>query len=86
MRGEDQNGKNTVLDTESYIDFVHFFLEDTKDPLICSRKRKVQKTAQDINPSGSSQLKEENQMLWVGRMNEIQARAREIVQTELIFV
>ena len=26
MRGADQNGKNTVLDTESYIDFVHFFL------------------------------------------------------------
>ena len=56
MRGEDQNGKNTVLDTESYIDFVHFFLADTKDPLICSRKRKVQKTAQDINPSGSSHV------------------------------
>lgn len=57
-----------------------------KNPLIFSRERKVQKTAQDINPSGSSQLKAENQMLWVGRMNEIQARAREIVQTELIFV
>lgn len=28
----------------------------------------------------------ENPMLWVGRMNEIQARAREIVQAELIFV
>ena len=26
MRGADQNGKNTVLDTESYIDFVHCFL------------------------------------------------------------
>jgi hypothetical protein len=24
MRGEDQNGENTVLDTESYIDFVHY--------------------------------------------------------------
>ena len=34
----------------------------------------------------TEQLKAENSMLWVGRMNEIQARAREIVQTELIFV
>lgn len=32
------------------------------------------------------QRKAENPMLWVGRMNEIQARAREIVQAELIFV
>lgn len=30
--------------------------------------------------------KAENQMLWIRKMNEIQARAREIVQTELIFV
>ena len=30
-------------------------------------------------------LKEENQMLWVGRMNNIQARAREIVYSEIIY-
>lgn len=34
----------------------------------------------------AEQLKAENPILWVGKMNEIQARAREIVQTELIFV
>ncbi len=33
----------------------------------------------------TEQLKAENPMLWVGRMNEMQARAREIVQAELIF-
>ncbi len=32
----------------------------------------------------SEQLKGENPMLWVGKMNEIQARAREIVNTEII--
>ncbi|MBQ8783569.1 MAG: TnpV protein, partial [Clostridia bacterium] len=30
-------------------------------------------------------LKEENQMEWIGRMQNIEARAREIVTTELIY-
>lgn len=34
----------------------------------------------------TEQLKAENMMLWVGRMNEIRARAREIIQTKLIFL
>lgn len=34
----------------------------------------------------AEQPKAENSILWVRKMNEIQARAREIVQTELIFV
>ena len=33
----------------------------------------------------TEQLKVESPMLWVGRMNEIQARAREIVYQELIY-
>ena len=33
----------------------------------------------------TEQLKVENPMLWVGRMNEIQARAREIVYTDIIY-
>ena len=33
----------------------------------------------------TEQLKAENFMLWVGRVNEIQARAREIVNTEIIY-
>lgn len=33
----------------------------------------------------TEQLKAENPMLWVGKMNEIQARARELVYSELIY-
>lgn len=33
----------------------------------------------------TEQLKAENLMLWIGRMNEIQARAREIINNILIF-
>ena len=33
----------------------------------------------------TERLKAENAMLWVGKMNEIQARAREIVNAELIY-
>ena len=33
----------------------------------------------------TEQLKAESPMLWVGKMNEIQARAREIVNAELIY-
>lgn len=33
----------------------------------------------------TEQLKAENPMLWIGRMNEIQARARETVYSELIY-
>ncbi len=34
----------------------------------------------------TEQLKSENQMEWVGRMNSIKSRAREIVNTEIIYV
>ena len=33
----------------------------------------------------TEQLKTEHPMLWVGRINEIQARAREIVNAEIIY-
>lgn len=33
----------------------------------------------------TEQLKAENPMLWIGKMNEIQARTREIVRSELIY-
>ena len=33
----------------------------------------------------TEQLKEENPMLWGGRMNEIQAREREIINAEIIY-
>jgi len=34
----------------------------------------------------TEKLKVENTLLWVGKMNEIQARAREIVNNELVLV
>lgn len=34
----------------------------------------------------TEQLKAQNQMLWVRRMNNIRARAEEIVREEIIFV
>jgi len=34
----------------------------------------------------TEQLKEENQMLWIQRMNNIRNRAEEIVKSEVIFV
>ena len=34
----------------------------------------------------TEELKEENQMEWVCRMNNIEARAREVVNNELIFI
>ncbi|MBQ8503692.1 MAG: TnpV protein [Clostridia bacterium] len=34
----------------------------------------------------SEQLKEENQILWIERMNDIQSRATEIVNAELIYI
>ncbi len=33
----------------------------------------------------TEQFKAENSMLWVGRMNEVQARAREIVHVAIIY-
>ena len=33
----------------------------------------------------TEQLKAENQMKWVGRMNNIQSCAREIVDTEMVY-
>ena len=33
----------------------------------------------------TEKLKAENAMLWVGKMNEIQARAREIINREIIY-
>ena len=38
-----------------------------------------------VNEGITEQLKEDNQMEWVTRMNNIEARAREIVNHELIF-
>ena len=46
-----------------------------------SRLVEQMKVKEDI----TEQLKEENQMEWVARMNNIEARARELVNTDLIY-
>ncbi len=38
-----------------------------------------------VNEGVTEQLKAENQMEWVARMNNIEARAREIIYNELIY-
>lgn len=38
-----------------------------------------------VNEDITEQLKEQDQMAWVARMNNIEARAREIVNHKLIF-
>lgn len=38
-----------------------------------------------VNEGITEQLKEQNQMGWVARMNSVEARAREIVNNELIY-
>ena len=38
-----------------------------------------------VNEGITEQLKEQDQMAWVARMNNIESRAREIVNHELIF-
>lgn len=38
-----------------------------------------------VNEGITEQLKEENQMEWVARMNNIESRAREIVNNDLIY-
>lgn len=38
-----------------------------------------------VNEGITEQLKEQNQMEWVARMNNIEARAREMVNNDLIY-
>ena len=47
-------------------------------------KELKEKIAQSSN-SAYEQLKAENQMEWIGRMNNIRSRAKEVINNELIF-
>ena len=38
-----------------------------------------------MRESVTEQLKADNQMAWVGRMNNIRSRAKEVINNELIF-
>ena len=54
-------------------------INEQAENMLC---RLVKKMAAKENVT--EQLKAENPMLWVGRMNEIQARASEIVYADII--
>jgi len=61
--------------------WTHLAEIDEQASAMFSRLVEQMKANEDI----TEQLKEENQMEWVKRMNNIEARAREIINHELIF-
>ncbi len=61
--------------------WAHLAEVDEQAEEMFSRLVEQMKANEDI----TEQLKEENQMEWVKRMNNIEARAREIINHELIF-
>ena len=75
-----RNGFYTVLVLDCklnrYLADINKQAEEMFDTLISQYK-----TAEGIN----EQLKTDNQMLWVRKMNSIRQRATEVINTELIF-
>ena len=63
---------------------LHSYLADINEQAdeMFNQLVKDMSKAEDI----TEQLKAENQMLWVGKMNNIRNRATEIVNSELIYV
>lgn len=62
---------------------LHSHLADINDEAEEMFSRLVKQMAEQ--QSITENLKAENQMLWVGRMNNIQSSAREIINQELIY-
>ena len=63
---------------------LHFYLSDINEQAEKMFIRLVKELAE--KEGITEQLKAENQMEWVGRMNNIRNRATEIVNSELIYV
>lgn len=61
--------------------WTHLAEVDEQAADLFSRLVEQMKITEDI----TEQLKEENQMEWVARMNNIETRAREIIYNELIY-
>lgn len=62
---------------------LHSYLADIDEQAKTMFSRLVNQMAEGENIT--EELKAENAMLWIGRMNEIRARAREIVNADLIY-
>ena len=63
---------------------LHTYLADLNEQATDMFSRLVKQFAE--NEGITEQLKADNQMEWVGRMNNIRSRAAEIVNSELIYV
>ena len=78
-----QEHKRAVYTTLLTSGKLNSYLADIDEQATEMMFRLVEQMADKEGMTG--QLKAEKPMLWVGRMNEIQARAREIVYSELIY-
>ena len=78
-----QEHKRAVYTTLLTSGKLNCYLADIDEQATAMMFRLVEQMAG--KESVTEQLKAENPMLWVGKMNEIHARAREIVNNTLIF-
>lgn len=78
-----QEHKRTVYISLLTSDKLNNYLADIDEQATEMMFRLVEQMAD--KEGVTEQLKVENPMLWVGRMNEIQARAREIVYADIIY-
>ena len=62
---------------------LHSHLADTEEQAQALFSRLVRELAE--KEGVTEQLKVDNQMAWVGRMNDIRSRATEVVNTDLIY-
>ena len=78
-----QEHKRAVYTTLLTSGKLNCYLADINEQAIEMMFRLIEQMAD--KEGVTEQLKAENSMLWVGRMNEIQARAREIVNMKIIY-
>ena len=78
-----QEHKRAVYTTLLTSGKLNCYLADIDEQATAMMFRLVEQMAG--KESVTEQLKAENPMLWIGKMNEIHARAREIVNNTLIF-
>ena len=68
-------------------DFIEeFYFGNIEPQEICTEHSLELKKKLDLLTETEEQLKEQNQLEWVQRMNNIRHRATEIVNAELIYV
>lgn len=78
-----QEHKRAVYTTLLTSGKLNCYLADINEQAIEMMFRLIEQMAD--KEGVTEQLKAENSMLWVGRMNEMQARAREIVNMKIIY-